>query len=118
MIEVKFRAWDGEKMISPDYISRTGSAHWKENSIPCCTDKVMQFTGLNDFRLRQIFEGDIILWKVNDVERIAPVYYDELQACFWMGKDVKTGHLVLNDWQRGYYEVIGNIYQNPDLLAQ
>lgn len=33
MEQIKFRAWDGEKMISPDYIDRKGIAHWKEHRL-------------------------------------------------------------------------------------
>ena len=48
MTAIKVRVWNGEQMISPDYIDRLGYAFWKENSIPTMAepDKVMLYTGL------------------------------------------------------------------------
>lgn len=77
---------------------------------------IMQCTGLKDEKGVEIYECDILIWNVNEVSRTSEVYYDELQACFWMGKDKTSGHLVLNDWMRGEYEIIGNIYETPELL--
>lgn len=59
--ELKFRVWDGEQMISPDYIDRSGNAYWKSDSIPSMSKKVMQFTGLKDKGGKEIYEGDIVL---------------------------------------------------------
>ena len=53
-----FRTWNGEQMVSPDYIDRNGLAWWKENSIPTTSDKVMQFIGIYDKNESRIFEGD------------------------------------------------------------
>ena len=63
MRNLKFRCWNGEEMISPDYIDREGNAHWKENSIPQMSKNIMQWTGLNDKngkQLQEVNEDDII----------------------------------------------------------
>lgn len=61
MRELKFRVWDGEQMVSPDYIDRDGVAHWMRNCSPRCSKEVMQFTGLRDRYGKEIYEGDITL---------------------------------------------------------
>jgi len=60
MRAIKFRAWNGEEMINPDYIDRKGLAHWSENSIPTYTDKVMLWSGLLDKQGKEIYDGDIV----------------------------------------------------------
>ena len=56
----KFRAWNGKKMINPDYINRGGVAHWKENSVNETSKEIMLFSGLQDMDNQDIYEGDII----------------------------------------------------------
>lgn len=63
MRQLKFRAWNGEQMVSPDYITRSGSVWWKENIIPTYSNNIMQFTGLYDCDGKEIWEGDILEYK-------------------------------------------------------
>lgn len=81
--------------------------------------KLMQFTGLLDKNGKEIFDGDITPYlecsregKVN-----AQVYYCEIKAQFrvkWMdGEHELSDNLGnCNEW----FEVIGNIHQNPELI--
>jgi uncharacterized phage protein (TIGR01671 family) len=113
MREIKFRAWDGEKMVSPDYIDRKGVAHWKENSIPTYSNNVMQFTGLEDKNGTPIYEGDIVKTKYYGEDKIVAVEIDE-EGVFpfsWF-RDIEWNGFTYS----GNAEVIGNQFENPELL--
>ena len=103
MREIKFRAWNGETMVSPDYIDRDGFAHWRENSVPTGTDKVMQYTGLKDKNGMKIYEGDIVR-DCNGLDEVWVIEWSKEEACF-LGLD----------WCGNPNEVIGNVYENPEL---
>ena len=60
MRKIKFRVWDGEQMVSPDYITREGMAFWKEDSIPQHSKELLEFTGLHDKDGKEVYEGDIL----------------------------------------------------------
>ena len=64
---------------------------------------------------REIYEGDVVIWFINGHTCTAPIEFDK--GCFEMGRDSKGG-LVCNDWLRGEYEVIGNVYENRDMVPE
>lgn len=92
-----------------------------------CDYELMQFTGLKDKNGKEIFEGDLvkrtgeIVW-TKDKKENAPreVYYIDDDACWWVrGKDGYNDERLgaFLNWGEGtLVEVIGNIYENPDLL--
>lgn len=131
MREIKFRAWDGEQMIYPDYIDRNGVAWWKENSIPTNSKLVMQYTGRKDKNGVVIYEGDIIPckvgvqnyanWVVGDENAMlnGVVEWNEHQMCWEIGFKKNKYSIICCRFGWGstpVLEVIGNIYQNPELL--
>ena len=73
---------------------------------PVVNDTVGQYTGLKDKAGRLIFEGDILAW--DEKEWGGP--HTEIVA--W---DYEQLSCRANDW-REWCEIIGNIYDNPELL--
>jgi len=75
-------------------------------------ETVGQYTGICDKNGRKIFEGDIIKCSIiydigcypHSETEIKEVKY--IEGCF----------MPLYDCERNTYEVIGNIYDNPDLI--
>lgn len=108
--EIKFRAWDAtsKKMWWPDAIAADGRNIALVNEFGVHTtdtqhDILMQFTGLHDKDGKEIYEGDIVRHAHGDFE------------VSWLN----VGWTPFMSWHSGdQYEVIGNIYENPELIAQ
>lgn len=80
---------------------------------------VMQSTGLTDKNGKEIYEGDI----VNIIKKFEnfkdEVFYDE-ELCSIRLKGYSDNYCDFADWIReGFkFEVIGNIYENKELLGE
>lgn len=82
-----------------------------------------QFTGLADKNGKKIFEGDIVTvplsWDGDDVMDVGRVFYSERSCGFYRTSKVFGGVFGVASGLSGIgadeYEVIGNIYDNPEL---
>ena len=124
--EIKFRAWNevSEKMLNWNEFLDT---NMKNTFIaPESTGLIlMQYTGLDDKNEKEIYEGDIVLLDCYYYEEPAfdgefEVVYDEING-MWLLIDLEDRENIYTfENIRGYYkseiEVIGNIYDNPELL--
>lgn len=132
MREIKFRAWDKEikfmldwgygNLISFDGIPyeeaevKYNTPHIEisknENLIP------MQYTGLKDKAGKEIYEGDIL--KFIDDETIPDKPTECITNVFWWNEmsrfDLKNTYMKFNFTNNEYFEIIGNIYENSELL--
>ena len=108
--EIKFRAWDGKKMLYSDNIGGFAiddlrNGFWQD---------VMQFTGLKDKNGKEIYEGDIL--EALDKHK-GFVKYEKDSFIV----DGKATHIFYTSFRIlslhiSQQEIIGNIYQNPELL--
>ena len=110
MREIKFRAWDPytKKM---DYDCRDALSFWNGIAVPEGDHIPLQFTGLKDKNGAEIYEGDIL--KIGP--QAYPVVWDDKGTHGWK---LDTPHFGIGASQSTFYEVIGNIYENPELLRK
>ena len=110
---IKFRAWDKKEKVMREVVqlsidfARSNVLQNDEWEIGTADPNIdlMQFTGLLDKNGKEIYEGDIIKGKEMGV---CIVFWDKKRARFW----ITAGWGDLTD----RCEVIGNIYENPELL--
>ena len=126
MREIKFRVWVKdeihgieEKMYYCDEMEHHACGILFSGPIPCFDIKdckVMQYTGLKDSKGKEIYEGDILKYfKHTVVVCFANAHfmvcagsnpYDTYHEDLWKAKG------------RSKIEIIGNIYENPELLEK
>lgn len=112
--EIKFRTWDKDhsNMLPVTTIQRI--AEWGG----ILNDLIfMQYTGLKDKNGTEIYEGDILASTPNTYYEPREIVWFEHEARFGIRADEDEDHTMLNAYYaKTEYEVIGNIYENPELL--
>lgn len=131
MREIKFRAWDKVKQIWCNYKIDDGTVYFMDNDTGCWYRNypgkyenfdLMQYTGIKDINNVEIYEGDIVkLSKENsDFKEIGVVKFDENKASYVLETqdDDLSYNISYYNYHKVYYRVIGNIYENKELLKQ
>lgn len=139
MREIKFRAWDKVKekwyknvlsLSDGMFLIEDINGYKEVVSIPSFINDrapnefaIMQFTGLKDKNGKEIYEGDAVRYKYNPTEEWNENCVGDIN---WKG----TGFCFVNRWLVSLpgayvsedkplveeFEVIGNIYENPELI--
>lgn len=118
--EIKFRAWAKNKeMWLWDEIDHKLFIVKNGHIVKCSIEDfisedyiLMQFTGLKDKNEKEIYEGDVVRFNFEGEEKQSQVYVDE-DAWSFKGK-YYYGDIMVS-WED--VEVVGNIYENPELLT-
>ena len=74
--------------------------------------ELMQYTGLKDKNGKEIYEGDIC--QVIATKHIGLIKWDN--AAYWMDEEIPMWELVLEEGFVKEIEIIGNIYENAELM--
>lgn len=124
MREIKFRAWNKIHNI----MMKWGNLNNQYNTLNCLTYEhleIMQYTGLKDKNDKEIYEGDITKSCEGYVRQV--VWKDNSWKYYWKVKKTYQGESYLENIyntmgetssKRFGDEIIGNIYENPNLLKE
>jgi len=124
---IKFRAWDGTRLLYKDLFDDNWytSSDWNNsklvrpvNQSDINTMQIMQYTGLKDKNGVEIYDGDIVKqYSGRQWESIYTVVWyqgDEFHCGWYLDKS----QLEMGIDRAKSLEVIGNKYENPELLSK
>ena len=109
MQSIKIKVWNKSRKG----FFGTANVEIRDSVLTCNDDEVILLnTGLKDKNGKEIYEGDIrcgkYYFETEEQTRFQVIKWDEKNACFyWDGPEI-PGFIDV--------EVIGNIYENPELL--
>ena len=127
MKELKIKAWlkKEKKMVSIigidfnyEYIKYTEDDNLFNENYKTAEFKnieLLQFTGLKDNGGQELYEADVIKFNDGIDDIYGLISYDDEDATYRVSYENITEHL--SDLE-GDFEIVGNIFENPDLNEQ
>lgn len=126
---IKFRAFN-KKTNGMIYSDQTDQERFEDQMVVFFSSMVlgldygsaeltyMQFTGLLDKHGKEIYEGDVLHSKSwGSTSEINPYHVVNRSGCGWKAQGYNGKMKVNPDLDvKSDFEVIGNIYENPDLI--
>ena len=132
MREIKFKAWESyfeemlkvkaiifdpktllpkEEKMEPYILDEHNDIHYLSDI------ELIQYTNINDYEGKEIYEGDILKCKLSTGKyENYLVVWDKEGACFDALNSDKSNFISPSIWHE--FEIIGNIYENPELLGE
>jgi uncharacterized phage protein (TIGR01671 family) len=125
MREIKFRTWDKERGYFCSrflYLRQDGKIMWwgAEKGFEDATDifDIQFFTNLNDKNGVEIYEGDVCRWASGRYKGEGRVVFEKGGFNIDGFYDPSQDYPVMAFSENAICEVIGNIYENPELLEE
>jgi len=116
MRTIKFKVWDKEEQYFNNDYSINGNLIYgycegkKMSKKEQCKLVFLQYTGLLDKNGKEIYEGDIVkVIMYSNKIKTGYIKFSKKEACFTLNNGMFIG--------RYKREIIGNIYENKDLLT-
>lgn len=121
---IKFRAWDKTSNRMIGWGTILNSFNLQNMFIGLCNLDLMQYTGLKDKNNMEIYEGDMLKHPYGGIGVVrfhknwGAFYYDMYSSRDEYGDIVQSraSNPFYNDTNK--FEIIGNIYENPDLAIR
>ncbi len=122
MREIKFRVWHKEKKIIREvcevsfaggYVILEGFGSFGAIEAPIRDVELIQYTGVNDKNGKEIYTGFFVRWGL----RVYEICFD----CGFYMRDlsrINPDYPITKEFKKASdeFEVIGNIYENPEIL--
>lgn len=125
MRKIKFRAWDKEN----EKMMKVSSLHLENKEISVKENgtfhlfrmqDLMQYTGLKDKNGKEIYEGDIVLIKLDETSTWHKTVVGFKKGAFIANLIDKEDYVYI--FHHGFtgddFEIIGNVYENKNLLEE
>ena len=110
MTEIKFRTWNPrEKIIEPFVDIKNGEPYYK--GVRWVGGIVMQYIGIKDKNGKEVYEGDIVKTHFENKN------FEVIKTFSGWGLKINKSLTRYFD-PREELEIIGNIYENPELLCR
>ena len=131
--EIRFRVWDDDKIENKATMDEM--IYFDLSNVPEYyiggNYHIMQYTGLKDKNGKEVYEGDIIVTRYSGGDRKGQIYYGDVIkwgvyniGCNGYEYPMEVvGPYVKEEYLYGLMieersEIIGNIYENPELLDE